>query len=116
MNATTAPPSPPPVADRATAAPDVRPHEEPGLATATVSIAFGAAGLLPVLPFVGSLVAVVLGGLALHDAGDAPATRARARIGLTLGIIGVAAPLIALVVYCGVLGYPFPIHRYRPSG
>lgn len=88
---------------------------EPSSGTASASIAFGAAGLLPVLPILGSIVAVVLGALALHEAGDAPTVRSRARVGLLLGIIGVVAPLIALIVYCWVLGYPFPIHRYDGS-
>jgi hypothetical protein len=82
--------------------------------TANASIAFGAAGLLPVLPFIGSVVALVLGIVALQprDAID-DGTRSRARIGVTLGVIGILAPVVVLIVYCGVLGYPFPIHRYN---
>jgi hypothetical protein len=30
-----------------------------------------------------------------------------------LGVTGIVAPLLFLFVYCVVLGYPFPIHRYR---
>jgi hypothetical protein len=28
-------------------------------------------------------------------------------------VLGVLLPIPFLVVYCGILGYPFPIHRYR---
>jgi len=104
---TTAPPTAPPGAP---------PTAEPGLGTANASIAFGAAGLLPVLPLLGSVVAIVLAIVAMRGPIDAPVTRSHARVGLVLGAIGVLAPIVALVVYCGVLGYPFPIHRYRPSG
>jgi hypothetical protein len=79
---------------------------------ATASLAFGIAGLLPVLPFLGSIAALVCGYAAGRDddtSGD------RARIGLLLGWLGLAAPVVALFVYCVVLGYPFPIHRYRPD-
>jgi hypothetical protein len=38
----------------------------------------------------------------------------RDRVQAAIGWIGVVAPLVALFVYCVLLGYPFPIHRYRP--
>jgi hypothetical protein len=70
----------------------------------------GIAGLLPILPVLGSVAALVCGGLALSEA--EPGERAPARAGLVLGAVGLAAPLVFLFVYCVVLGYPFPIHRY----
>ena len=79
---------------------------------ASVSLALGIAGLLPLLPFVGSLAAVICGHLALRDAADG-ASRSRARAGAALGWLGVLVPVVALAVYCLALGYPFPIHRYN---
>ena len=79
-------------------------------ALATASVALGVAGLLPILPFLGSVAALVCGythlGRAEH--GHDPAWA-----GIALGWIGILAPVIALFVYCVVLGYPFPIHRHH---
>ena len=101
------PPPPPPPAGGGGAAPPA--GAEPAR-FGTASVVLGLAGLLPVLPLVGSIAAVVCGWLAR----DAPAPdRDRGRIGIVLGVLGLLAPVIALFVYCVVLGYPFPIHRYR---
>jgi hypothetical protein len=59
------------------------------------------------------LAAVVCAALSLHS-GD-PGPRPRGLLGLALGIAGLIAPLAFLAVYCGLLGYPFPIHRYQPG-
>ena len=75
----------------------------------TASVVLGITGLLPVLPLVGSIGAIVCGLLAEHERDR------RGRIGIALGVLGVLAPLGFLFVYCVVLGYPFPIHRYRPQ-
>lgn len=84
-----------------------------GGSLATVALALGIAGLLPVLPVLGSLAAVACGALAVRTGtvGD----RGRAAAGLVLGIVGLLGPLLFLLVYCGVLGYPFPIEPYRPT-
>lgn len=73
-----------------------------------VALALGVAGLLPILPVVGSVAALACGYAA--GRGDH-----RARAAVLIGWIGVLAPVAALVIYCGVLGYPFPIHRYSPG-
>ena len=77
---------------------------------ATVALLLGVAGLLPVLPLGGSIAAIVTGRIAGHrrDSG-------RARAAVALGWLGVLLPALALFTYCVVLGYPFPIHRYRPD-
>jgi hypothetical protein len=84
-----------------------------GGSLATVALALGIAGLLPVLPVLGSLAAVACGTLAVRTGtvGD----RGRAAAGLVLGIVGLLGPLMFLLVYCGILGYPFPIEPYRPN-
>lgn len=87
------------------------PHDQAASVTAWASLLLGIAGLLPVLPFVGSVAAIVTGAMSAH-AGSVR-SRHTARAGLTLGILGVSAPLVFLFVYCVVLGYPFPIHRYQ---
>lgn len=106
MTTTTAPPSDP--------TPDV--HADDGAADrshlGSISIALGVAGLLPVLPLVGSLAAIVCGWLARSSSSE---ERTRGTVGIVLGVVGVMAPLAALFVYCVVLGYPFPIHRYQPD-
>lgn len=100
--------APPPTSFAAEPAP---PGAEPAR-FGTAAIVLGLAGLLPLLPLVGSIAAVVCGVLAR----DAPAPeRDRGRVGIVLGVLGLMAPVIALFVYCVVLGYPFPIHRYRPG-
>lgn len=88
-------------------------HDPDDSLLANVSIGLGVAGLLPILPILGSLAAIVCGAAALpaSSSGD----RSRAVVGISLGIVGVAGPLLALFVYCVVLGYPFPIHPYRPG-
>lgn len=78
----------------------------------TLAVALGVAGLLPVLPFIGSIAALVCGYLDLHQHPGAEGS-GRARAGTVLGWIGVAAPVVFLFVYCVVLGYPFPIHRHH---
>jgi hypothetical protein len=80
---------------------------------ANLSIGLGVAGLLPILPVLGSLAAIVCGSLALPSAPDGE--RGRAVVGISLGAVGVVGPLFALFVYCVVLGYPFPIHAYQPG-
>lgn len=81
---------------------------------APASLVLAVAGLLPLLPGVGSLAAVVCGVLALRAR---PATsRGIAIAGLVLGVLELLAPLVFLFVYCVVLGYPMPIHRYHPGG
>ena len=93
-------------------APDGAPSSAEPARFGTAAVVLGLAGLLPVLPLVGSIAAVVCGWLAR----DAPTPeRDRGRIGIVLGVLGLLAPVIALFVYCVVLGYPLPIHRYRPG-
>lgn len=83
---------------------------------ANLSLAFGVAGLLPILPLVGSLVAVGCGLTALTRPSPSTEERRRATVGVALGVVGLLAPIVALFVYCVVLGYPFPLHRYHPGG
>ncbi|UDY34264.1 hypothetical protein [Dermatobacter hominis] len=90
--------------DRDTAGPD---------RLGTLSVALGVAGLLPVLPLLGSIAAIACGWVARSRTGLPSSERDRALVGVVLGALGLAAPLVALFVYCVVLGYPFPIHRYR---
>jgi hypothetical protein len=71
----------------------------------TISLALGVAGLLPLLPIIGSVAAIICGAVAGRGV--------RARVGIALGAFGLVAPLTVLFVYCVVLGYPFPIHRFR---
>jgi hypothetical protein len=78
----------------------------------TVSAVLGGLGLLPIPGFAASVAAIVCGGIALRRDPE-PSERARARAGVALGTLGVALPVLALFVYCVVLGYPFPIHRYH---
>jgi hypothetical protein len=105
------PAAPPPLS---TPAISTRPDERSGSAAlADLSIGLAIAGLLPLLPLLGSLAAVVCAALALHS-GD-PGSRSRGLLGLALGITGLMAPLAFFAVYCGLLGYPFPIHRYQPG-
>lgn len=80
---------------------------------ADLSIGLAIAGLLPVLPLIGSLAATVCAAIA-YRSGNGRA-RSRSVVGLALGILGLLAPLAFLLVYCGLLGYPFPLHRYRPG-
>lgn len=77
---------------------------------ATVSLVLGVAGLLPIPGLPAAVAAAICGGVARsHDR-----RCGRAAAGFWLGVIGVIAPLVALLVYFVVLGYPFPIRRYRP--
>src|SRR5262245_53587755 len=78
---------------------------------ATASLVLGLAGLLPIPGLAGSIAALVCGYASLGTDDN----RDRARAGIVLGWIGVAAPLVFLFVYCVLLGYPFPIERYHPS-
>jgi hypothetical protein len=78
----------------------------------TVSLVLGVAGLLPIPGLVGAIAAVVCGHVAAHDPRDNPT---HARTGMILGWLGIVAPIVFLFVYCVVLGYPFPIHRYQPQ-
>jgi hypothetical protein len=80
----------------------------------TLSVALGVAGLLPIVPLLGSIAAIVCGLVARSRNTAPPSERDRALVGVVLGTLGVLAPFVALFVYCVVLGYPFPIHRYRP--
>ncbi len=68
----------------------------------------GVLGLVPIPGLAASVAALVCGYCAGRD-------NERARAGIILGWIGVAAPVVLLFVYCVVLGNPFPIHRYHPS-
>jgi len=79
-------------------------------------LAFGLslAGFLPVPGVVASIAAVACGRIALRGTIPDP-ERAQARIATVLGAIGILLPVLLLFVYCVVLGYPFPIHRYRPA-
>jgi hypothetical protein len=79
----------------------------------TVAVGLGIAGLLPILPLIGSVAALVCGYVARHADRAGAHDSSRATVGIVLGWIGVAAPLVFLFVYCVVLGYPFPIHRYN---
>ena len=72
------------------------------------AMVLGILGLLPIPGFAASVAALVCG----YSTGS---TDERARAGIILGWIGVAAPIVLLGVYCLVLGNPFPIHRYHPS-
>ena len=54
---------------------------------------------------------MICGHLALRSAGNG-ASRSRARAGAALGWFGLLLPVVALSIYCLVLRYPFPIHRY----
>jgi hypothetical protein len=71
----------------------------------TIALALGIAGFVPPLLILGSIAATVCGYLSRASA--------RGRVGLVLGVIGIAAPFVALFVYCVILGYPWPIHRYH---
>ena len=73
----------------------------------TLALALGIAGFVPPFLILGSIGAIVCGCLARGSS--------RARVGIALGIVGLLAPLVALFVYCVVLGYPFPIHRYHAA-
>jgi hypothetical protein len=77
----------------------------------TVAVGLGVAGLLPIPGIVASIAAVICGGHALRD----DRSDGQARLAVWLGVAGILAPLVVLFVYCVVLGYPFPIHRYRPD-
>jgi hypothetical protein len=89
---------------------ETRPTTTSSSSLATASLALGIAGLLPILLFVGSIGALGCGYAALRRSSE---QQDRARAGIVLGWVGVVAPLVALFVYCVLLGYPFPIHRYR---
>ncbi|HQR80237.1 MAG TPA: hypothetical protein PLT68_08465 [Actinomycetota bacterium] len=80
---------------------------------AWASLVLGIAGLLPVLPLVGSLAAIITGALWANE--GPRRSRQVARTGLALGVLGLVAPSVFLFVYCVVLGYPFPIHPYAPG-
>lgn len=66
------------------------------------------------LPLIGSVAAVVTGAVAYRQ--EPGESRHLATVGLVLGVLGVLAPVLFLFVYCVLLGYPFPIHRFRPAG
>lgn len=76
----------------------------------------GIVGLTPLLlPPIGSLAAIVCGVASPRIAGpDAQLRRANeARVGILLGVAGVALTAAAALVYFVVLGYPLPrVHRY----
>jgi hypothetical protein len=74
-----------------------------------IALGLGVAGLLPIPGIVASVAAIICGRRAIHDEGDATG---QARLGMWLGIVGVLAPILFMFVYCVLLGYPFPIHRY----
>lgn len=81
---------------------------------APVAFGLSIAGFVPIPGVIASIAAVICGGVALSDAASA-AERTQARLAVLLGVVGVALPLLFLLVYCVVLGYPFPIHRYQPE-
>ena len=85
------------------------PHPTPSRPLSAVAIGLGVAGLLPIPGMPASIAAVICGGHALHD----DRSDGQARLAVWLGVTGIVAPLLFLFVYCVVLGYPFPIHRYR---
>ena len=78
---------------------------------AHAAVILSIAGLLPLLPLVGSVAGLACGYAARRDEGG----EGSARLAIILGWLGLAIPLVALFVYCVVLGYPFPIRRYRPD-
>jgi hypothetical protein len=88
---------------------DTRTHRH---SLGTVALVLGLVGLLPIPGLLGAVAAVVCGHVAAHDPRDNPT---HARAGVILGWLGIAAPLVFLFVYCVVLGYPFPIHRFQPK-
>jgi hypothetical protein len=75
-----------------------------------LAVVLGLAGLLPVPGIAASIAAIVCGQRARRQGGDQDGS---ALTGVVLGLVGVAAPLLFLFVYCVVLGYPFPLHRYQ---
>ena len=77
-----------------------------------LAVGFGIAGLLPIPGIIASLAAIVCGSRALKDDSS---DHSQARLALWLGALGIAAPLLLLLVYCVVLGYPFPIERYHAN-
>ncbi len=83
-----------------------------GSVPARLSLWLGVAGLLPLLPVLGSLAAVLCAAMALRD-DPTHEDRHHAVTGLALGILGLLAPVAFLILYCWWLGYPFPIHPYR---
>jgi hypothetical protein len=85
----------------------------PPRSMANVALALSLAGLVPIPGIVASIAAVVCGRVAMNDA--AVEDRSRARLATFLGLVGIVLPLLVLFVYCVLLGYPFPIHRYRPE-
>ncbi len=84
-------------------------REDTTLANAAVALSI--AGLVVPLCIVGSIGGLICGYRARHNTGAV--TRSRATIGIVLGWLGVAAPVVLLFVYCVVLGHPFPIARYH---
>jgi hypothetical protein len=87
------------------------PRPDKSRTMSTVAVGLGVAGLLPIPGIVASIAAVICGGHALHD----DRSDGQARLAVWLGVAGIVAPLVILFVYCVVLGYPFPIHRYQPG-
>lgn len=76
-----------------------------------LALGLALAGLLPIPGPAASLAAIVC-GLAARRA-RSPQSRSAAWAAVALGAFQIAGPLLALFVYCVVLGYPFPIHRYH---
>lgn len=79
-----------------------------------LALALSIAGFLPIPGFVASIAGIVCGRVALRDA-TSDEDRSHARLATILGVIGIVLPMLFLFVYCVVLGYPFPLHRYRPD-
>jgi hypothetical protein len=75
----------------------------------TASLVLGIAGLLPIPGFPAAVAATICGWVARSREDRS----GRATAGLWLGVLGVLAPVVLLLIYCVVLGYPFPIHRYH---
>ena len=75
-----------------------------------LALGLGLAGLLPIPGLAASIAAIICGRLAARERGP---DAVQARLGFWLGIVQVAAPVVFLLIYCVVLGYPFPLHRYH---
>lgn len=94
--------------------PDAHGGDEPvraPLDLGQLALGLALAGLLPIPGPAASLAAIVCGLTARRA--DPPRSRSAARAAIALGAFQIAGPLLALFVYCVVLGYPFPIHRYH---
>lgn len=85
------------------------PHWAPTSNTAIISLIMGILGLT-LLPFIGSIVAVILGPMARREiqaSGGSLSGEGLATAGTVLGVIGIA---LAVLAFCGIailVGIPF---------